>query len=126
MYRQGDVLVLGIDELPADARPSQDQESARVLVQNPRTGHAHVLTGGAIYQTSRRTGSRTIIELAQPTALVHNEHDAIEIPPGIYEMVRQRTYEPLASGQNPGGTLDEARFRNERRSPGWVSRDVED
>jgi hypothetical protein len=126
MYRQGDVLLREIDELTSDAQPEKDQERARVLVRSEKTGHAHVLSDGAIYRAAGPNGPKTLIELAQPARLIHDEHAALEIPAGIYQLVRQRTYEPLAAPPVAPSATNAPPTAERWQSNTWASRFVDD
>jgi hypothetical protein len=78
-YRQGDILVEDVDQLPADAK-SQTRLRRLVVAQGEATGHHHVLLptrenmdwwqnpAGDIYVRSAEAGR-----------LVHEEHGTIEI-----------------------------------------------
>jgi hypothetical protein len=78
-YRQGDILVEGVNQLPADAK-LQTRVRRLVVAQGEATGHHHVLlprredmdwwqnAAGDIYVRSTEAGR-----------LVHEEHGAIEI-----------------------------------------------
>jgi hypothetical protein len=102
MYRQGDILLREIGGLPPGAKPFQDQEQARILAMGEKTGHMHILTNGTVYAAPGANGQRRIISNSDPSQLIHDEHAAIDIPPGIYELIQQRTYEP---GETPQTAL---------------------
>jgi hypothetical protein len=44
MYRQGDVLIVPIEKLPADLEPVAREGRSIVLARGEATGHAHVIT----------------------------------------------------------------------------------
>lgn len=94
MFRQGDILLLELKEMPRDALLVGDDDESRVLVRGLETGHEHRLLRGTIFRAPGKDGPRTIVKLGEETYLVHNEHDSIKVPPGIYELRRQRTYIP--------------------------------
>jgi len=97
MYRQGDILLRPVSRLPRSAFLLPDQESARVLAYGEKTGHRHVLTEGHVYASQGPRGQQTFVQVDSPARLVHDEHAMIDVPPGIYEVVRQRTYVPSAA-----------------------------
>lgn len=89
-YRQGDPLFLQEEALPAVelvARPTF------VVVANETTGHAHRLTSGVVLDAP--DGS-VYLQLAAPTRVVHQEHDALTLGAGIWLVIRQREYAPGA------------------------------
>ena len=95
-YRQGDVLLRQIKNLPKTVRP-QKRTGPVVLALGEVTGHKHQIVDeldkvdvfvspeGAMY-----------LQVKEPVALRHEEHAAIVIPPGNYERVIQREYSPEA------------------------------
>lgn len=104
MYRQGDVLIRRIEKIPLRNRKSMSGERRRlVLAHGEATGHAHVIEARPDEARLRRgpdpAGQQrelTFLEVLSPTgvALVHDEHATITIPPGEYEVTRQREYDP--------------------------------
>lgn len=90
-YRQGDVLLVRVAELPKGAVPEKSDESI-VLAYGEVTGHAHrISTAGAVeykWQDDR------LIEIRQPSDLTHEEHAPIHLVPGVYKLVQQREYTP--------------------------------
>jgi hypothetical protein len=90
MIRHGDILLRQIAAPPADVELGAPGERL-VLATGEATGHAHVLTGLA------RTGlhqRRALLQLLEPGALTHEEHKTVPVPPGWYEVIRQRVYAP--------------------------------
>jgi len=107
LYRQGDVLIRRIEKIPLRRHtPKHDEEQRLVLAHGEATGHAHVITAKPsqarlrhaerVASTRRGPGSpeRTFLEVLSPVALLHEEHAPIELPPGAYEVTRQREYSP--------------------------------
>jgi len=84
-YRQGDVLFIQIDSIPEDAKP----QISNIVVEGETTGHAHRLQGGQIMITA--TAMYIACHL-QASHIVHEEHRTITLPPGVYEVRRQREY----------------------------------
>jgi hypothetical protein len=85
-YRQGDLLFIFQDERPAielTVRPGL------VILAGEATGHAHRLTGGKVLEALDGT---LYLELVEPTRVVHEEHDALTLDPGVWLVVRQREY----------------------------------
>jgi len=85
----------------AHRRFAPNPEAARVLAYGEKTGHRHVLTDGAVYEAHGPRGQQTFVQLESPARLVHDEHAMIDIPPGVYEVVRQRTYVLLLAASSP-------------------------
>jgi len=90
-YRQGDLLFI-----LQDARPNTPlvERPGAVIVAGEATGHAHRLIGGTILED---TLSGTLyLDLPDTGRVVHEEHDAITLGPGLWLVVRQREYTPAA------------------------------
>jgi hypothetical protein len=93
MYRQGDVLIVAATtQEPQDLIPRDNGRI--VLAYGEVTGHAHaILDREAELRTIDGTEDRFLrIMAASGVALVHEEHDAITLPPGDYIVRRQREY----------------------------------
>lgn len=90
IIRQGDVLISQITKLP-DNLEKLDHK----IVAHGESGHFHRLEKGTIYET--KTAERLMfIEIKEPTKIVHEEHKAIRIEPGFYEVKREREFDPFA------------------------------
>lgn len=88
-YRQGDVLIVPVKSIPKDAKP----ETGRViLAHGEATGHAHEIKtrGAKLFESA----GRRFLTLTKTSILEHQEHSAIELPEGCYEVVRQVEYFP--------------------------------
>ena len=106
-YRQGDVLITEIAEStwPNEAEPVPlDPVKGVVLAYGEATGHAHAIAPdeAMLYRSAPELVS-VISQIAylhvagpDPTILRHDEHDAIQLPPGRYRVIRQREYAPGA------------------------------
>jgi hypothetical protein len=95
MYRQGDVLIVPVDELPGGLVPGPRDGGRLVLARGEATGHAHVITGPevALYAAPDDI-DRLFVEIVGRARVVHEEHAAITVPAGRYRVVRQREYTP--------------------------------
>lgn len=98
--RQGDVILLAAGSIPGDAKPVERDANRVVLAYGEVTGHAHaILDADAELVEVKRTNERFLRVLAEAgVTLSHEEHSAIVLPPGNYEVRIQREYD-LASGQ---------------------------
>lgn len=97
MYRQGDVLLVRIeDELPESAEKATANENRVVLAYGEVTGHAHAI---ALSQATLFVdGDSRFLKVAESGAdLVHEEHSTIHLEPGVYRVVQQREYIPNSS-----------------------------
>lgn len=95
MYRQGDVLIVPADRVPADQKRQPRDAGRVVLAYGEVTGHAHAIrdVGAELYGSD--LDARFLEVLAEGgVELVHEEHATITIPPGAYRVIRQREYSP--------------------------------
>lgn len=95
--RQGDVLLMPVADpatTPQRAVDPTGQPLAGLLVQGERSGHAHRLPA-RVYDS----GDRRLLMLERPTPMTHEEHAAVEVPAGWWEVRQQREYVPAARGR---------------------------
>lgn len=97
MFRQGDVLLVQVSKIPESAQVSSDN----VLARGEVTGHSHRINGQAsVFRVPTRVNfpqgdhPEQIYLSVTSAELVHDEHAPITIPEGLYEVRRQREYEP--------------------------------
>lgn len=94
LYRQGDVLIREISQLPEKIRPVQSTDRY-ILAEGEATGHHHSIQatdGLSVFQ--QKSGELVMQVEEKSVSLKHQEHAPIEIPLGIYEVKRQREYQP--------------------------------
>ena len=100
MYRQGDVLIVPVDEgdLPAGLAPApRDRGGRLILAHGEATGHAHVATGEGLTLLCLPDDLSTMFLHVRGYGRVsHEEHGPIPLPAGYYRVVRQREYVPGA------------------------------
>lgn len=93
-YQQGDVIVKVRTEIPSGAKRVKPGQRGVVLAEGEHTGHAHVMDPEAV-EMYERDGVLWLKVLA-PTPLVHEEHHAQTIAPGVYEVSRVVEVDPFA------------------------------
>lgn len=89
-FRQGDLLFVWQSARPVaelTARPGD------VIVAGEATGHAHRLQTGAILEAPDGT---LYLDVTETTQVLHEEHGPIQLDPGLWLVVRQREYHPVA------------------------------
>lgn len=95
MYRQGDVLLVPVKAVPHEAAPIAREGGRLILAHGEATGHAHVVEGEAEFLASDVEDlERRFLRVEKEAELVHDEHATVTLPPGDYEVVRQREYSP--------------------------------
>lgn len=93
MWRQGDVFIQQIKQLPAGAteRPSP----GTVLAHGEVTGHTHRIEDAvtALLFSGWQFGE-FFLDVTKRARIIHEEHGPIELDPGLYRVWRQREYTP--------------------------------
>ncbi|MFJ2743267.1 hypothetical protein ACIO3O_26855 [Streptomyces sp. NPDC087440] len=102
MYRQGDVLIVPLEEtavpsyaVRAPGEP-RDGRGRLVLALGEVTGHAHAVQGPGRLVREGGPLDPTLLHLPDGGRVVHEEHAVIPLPKGWYRVVRQREYVPGA------------------------------
>lgn len=96
-YRQGDVLIVPIAAKPVAAFEIVEREGGRViLAEGESTGHAHAIKAksAAMFRDPKLNAIFLSVTGKDPVALEHDEHTTIELPPGDYQVILQREYQP--------------------------------
>lgn len=92
-YRQGDVLIRRISSLPE--QPSKLRVSG-ILAYGEVTGHAHRIENLHQAEVLEIETDLYLRVSKDGVRIVHDEHAAIELPAGKYQIVIQREYSPEA------------------------------
>jgi hypothetical protein len=100
---QGDLLIRRIDKLPHGATPVAAERGA-FIVAHSETGHNHIIRerpNVCLYTTGDPLVTYLqVIEATEKTEALlehlrgHDTRDTLSIPPGIFELRRQREYTP--------------------------------
>lgn len=96
LYRQGDVLVQQVDEIPAGLQPVPKDNGRVILAYGEVTGHAHAVEGDVAFLAAdlEDLEERFLRVEGEAAHIVHEEHGTITLPPGNYRVRRQREYAP--------------------------------
>ena len=97
MARQGDVLIRSTSIIKSEAqiehlRSARDDQGRIILALGEVTGHAHAIHDPGVIAYSLKD-NRMLLDVPKTGAsVVHEEHGSIELPPGQYEVIRQREW----------------------------------
>lgn len=93
MLRQGDVLIERVDDIPRGASEMKRTKRGVVLAEGEVTGHAHRIPSrsATLYRTEM---DQRFMRVTAPVRLEHEEHVAVEIPPGAYRVHIHAEYQP--------------------------------
>lgn len=90
-YQQGDVLLKKINSLPDG---EIKKENKIILAEGEATGHCHAMTGNL--SVMKKDGEVFVKVDGEQAEVIHQEHDAILIDPGIYKIEKVREYDHFA------------------------------
>ncbi len=90
LYRHGDVLIGSVETVPADVTPRKNL----VLAYGEVTGHSHRIADPSTAEAFERHGDIYLRVIAPVAHVIHEEHNTIELPQGIYRVWQQREYTP--------------------------------
>lgn len=91
MIRQGDVLLVPVDEMPEGSTVTSE-DGRLILARGEATGHHHSVADrdAALVQAAEGV----FLHIMAPTPLEHPQHAPIRLEPGAYRVVTQREYTP--------------------------------
>jgi len=93
MYRQGDVLIIPVNEIPEEVEAVKRENGRLILAEGEATGHAHAIASQ--HARMYAAGIGMFLVLKKAAELLHEEHGKIDLPPGNYQVIRQREYDPV-------------------------------
>jgi hypothetical protein len=96
IFRQGDILIVPIAEIPTAAKRAKAKHRRLVLAEGEVTGHNHTIADRPSVDLLEVPSQDELFLLVKEgnALLEHQEHATITIPPGAYRIVRQREYDP--------------------------------
>ena len=92
IYRQGDVLIRQVKEIPDDTKPVPREAGKVVLAHGEVTGHSHAIASPKAKLVIHNPTLRRFLEARTSVCLRHEEHAEIKLPRGKYEIVIQREF----------------------------------
>lgn len=95
LARQGDILFIRVDAIPEGLKKAKDN----IIAHGEVTGHSHKVHGGEGVALLENESGEKWITADEEFSAVHDEHGPIKFQKGIYQIRRQREYEPEAPRQ---------------------------
>jgi len=83
-YRQGDYLFEKVSGLPEKRTLKAD----RVVGEGEVTGHRHQVVRGRLWDAD----GELFVESLGDAVVVHEEHGPIELPTGVFKVIRQKEF----------------------------------
>lgn len=93
VYRQGDVLIVPVDSIPAGCKPVKRDNGRVILAYGEVTGHAHAILDEGVSQIELKEGER-YLNAPDGATITHEEHGTIVLPEGVFLIQRQKEYSP--------------------------------
>ena len=91
-FRQGDVGLIPVPQLPAGAKKVGRDKGRIVLAYGEVTGHAHAIAEDTA--TLFQAGEDRFLAVRRRSKLKHEEHATVVLEPGVYKVRHQREYSP--------------------------------
>ena len=94
MYRQGDVLLVKVDEAHIEKAELVSKQQSIVLARGEATGHVHLaesVEAGEELELLQRNRDQ-YLRVPGMFIVRHQEHASLQIPKGIYQVIRQQEY----------------------------------
>ena len=94
IIQQGDCILRLRDRLPPGVKSVEPGSRGHVLAEGEATGHAHCMTADAGMLYEDAVGTLWLrVDVESP--IVHEEHHAQTVAPGVYEVGRVREVDPF-------------------------------
>jgi hypothetical protein len=94
-FRQGDVLLVAVPpsvlKKLKNARRLPAPDGRVILAYGELTGHAHTVDA-ELAELLEAQDRSLYLHVSESCALEHQEHTAIKLEPGLYEVIRQREF----------------------------------
>ena len=94
---QGDLMIIPVNEIPGDAKEVKTKDKNHVVAHS-ETGHHHVLSAQCARVYVVASAMMLYAKVIEQTELTHlrpyDTHEALSLPPGNYQLLRQREGSP--------------------------------
>lgn len=90
-FRQGDVLMVLVKDLPAGLDEVTPRAGRVVLQHGEATGHAHAFydRGVQVFARDAKAARPEYLRVVKTARLKHEEHSPATLPPGLYKLPTQ-------------------------------------
>ncbi|HSH01510.1 MAG TPA: hypothetical protein VLL52_03255 [Anaerolineae bacterium] len=107
IIRQGDIFLIKVPEKRIPTNYQAHPTTSCIVGYGEVTGHHHVIEKAQWlvdachdinslhrFALDGTSPNDVFVQVTDPTQIVHDEHYPLAIPPGTYQVVRQREYTP--------------------------------
>lgn len=91
LYRQGDILFRRLTKAPS--KKNRRVRPDGVIAEGETTGHMHRVESTKKAEVYEIDG-KLMLSTPKGIRIIHEEHDAVKLPKGDYEVIRQREFSP--------------------------------
>ena len=92
-FQQGDVIGVKLSEMPNIEGATITRK--RLVLAHGESGHSHVIEDDEAELI--QIGERMLLKLAKAATVQHEEHGAITLSPGVWEIGRVKEFDPFAN-----------------------------
>lgn len=92
-YQQGDILIKKITSLPNDLKSELAKNERFILAEGEATGHNHSIVAEPLIEFYRGHNGRLYLKAEKSCIVTHQEHNEINISPGLYEIDKVQEYD---------------------------------
>lgn len=96
MWRQGDIFMAALAEIPEQA----EKMNHGILAEGEITGHAHRIADARQAKLYQHDSQLYLQVVADQAAILHDEHHEIVLPRGCYRVWRQREFRPVLQARS--------------------------
>jgi len=97
MFRQGDVMIVPVEEVPKGLKRVPLENGRVILAHGEVTGHAHAVLGDVeLLARDLAEMEGRFLRVEEEAQVVHEEHATVTLPSGNYRVLRQREYQDEA------------------------------
>jgi len=92
--QHGDVLLERVEELPKGCSKVNPKNGSLIIAEGEATGHSHTITAdkAVLYELK----GELYVEVLEPVTIDHQEHKALPIPEGIYQIGRVKEHDYIS------------------------------
>lgn len=90
--RQGDVIFKKIDDFDKN---NLQLTNDNIVALGEATGHSHTFNGQVLLYKTSELEEPKYVEVKESAVLEHQEHLAIQVPEGKYEVIKEQEFNPF-------------------------------
>lgn len=96
LIQQGDVLIRSVDSIPNSAKEVPRIRGKLVLAEGEASGHLHAVAEPHAKLFEDKDQGKVFLMADADIVVKHDEHKAVTVPPGQFEVYRVNEYDHFA------------------------------